>query len=191
MAKEGVEGEAELAARAGGGDSAAFDELARRLWGRIGRYAAAAAAGDPELASRIAQESLVRLHAALPRFRGEASLGTFVYRVCAIAAADAFRRLARERRRLGPLPEEEELPSPEPGPEEAALRGEAAAALRRALGRLDEGERALVYLKEAEGLGVAELAESFGIPEGTVKSRLFRARAKLKAALEEEGYGID
>ena len=132
----------------------------------------------------------MRLHAALPRFRGEASLGTFVSRICAIAAADTFRRLARERR-LAPLPEEEELPSPEPGPEEAALRGEAAAALRRALGRLDEGERALVYLKEAEGLGVAELAESFGLPEGTVKSRLFRARAKLRAALEEEGYGID
>jgi len=168
-----------------------FEALAREWWDSIGRYSAASAGGDPVLAGEIAQEALVRLHSALPRFRGDAALGTFVFRICRNAAADAFRLRARERRRLVSLPEGEESPSLFPGPEEELLRAEQLSALRRALGSLDEEERGLVYLKESEGLGLAQLSRIFGLPEGTLKSRLFRIRARLRAALEEEGYGID
>jgi len=185
--------EAGLARRAARGETLAFEELARRFWDRIARFAAVASGGEAELAEEIAQETLVRLHGALPRFRGDSSLGTFVYRICRNAAADAIRRRRRERRHLARLPrdQEGELASPEAGPEAQALRADAAAALGRALGSLEPAERALVYLRESEGLGVAELARVFGLPEGTVKSRLSRARARLRKRLEEDGYGIE
>jgi len=185
--------DAELAARAARGEGPAFDALALRWQDRIGRYAAAAAGGDADLAAQIAQESLVRLYGALPRFRGEATLGTLVYRLSARAAADAFRRLGRDRRRLAPLAAEgaEDPPAAAPGPEEAAIRADEAAALRRALAALDPESRGLIYLKEAEGMGLAELGRVFGLGEGTLKSRLSRIRARLRASLEEEGYGID
>lgn len=181
----------ELAIRAASGDRAAFEILADRWWGRMGAYAAAAAAGDAEIAEEAAQDALCRLYRSLPRFRGDCAFGTFVYRICRNAAIDALRRRSRERSRRAELPAESgdrALPGRFPGPQEALDANEGAQALRRALEKLKEDERSLVYLKEMAGMEVAELARIFGLPVGTVKSRLFRAREALKKILEEDGY---
>jgi RNA polymerase sigma-70 factor (ECF subfamily) len=180
----------ELLPRAVAGDAEAFEALARRWWARIGRYAAAAAAGDALLAEEVAQDALLRLYMSLPRFRGEASFGTFVYRVCRNAAADAIRRQRRERRREAPLPQEEP-PGSYRGPEAEAVRASERQLVLRTLQLLDEDSRSILYLKEAEDMSINELGRIFGLAEGTVKSRLSRIRAKLRALLEEAGYGLE
>jgi len=179
----------ELAARAGRGDERAFELLVARWWDRMGRYAAAAVGGDPALAEEAAQDALYRLYAGLPRYRGEAAFGTLVYGICRNAAVDALRRRLRERRREAGPPEA--VLSPYPGPEASLLRESEAAAMRRAMGRMSEEERSLVYLKEVEGLRVSELSRILGAPEGTVKGRLSRARKRLRDLLEEDGYDVD
>jgi RNA polymerase sigma-70 factor, ECF subfamily len=181
----------DLAIRASSGDRRAFEILAGRWWGRMGAYAAAAAAGDAQIAAEAAQDALCRLYGSLPRFRGDCAFGTFVYRICRNAAVDALRRRSRERSRRADLPDESgdrALVGRFPGPEESLDANEETEALRRALAKLKEEARSLIYLKEMEGMEVSELSRIFGLPEGTVKSRLFRARAALKKILEEDGY---
>lgn len=180
-----------LAKAAGRGDREAFELLAARWWDRLRRLAASTAGLDPVRAEEAAEDALVRIYEALPRFRGEASFGTFAYRVCCRAAADAQRRLCRERRRMAQAadpPDPLELVDPSRGPEEESLRAAELESLGRALGALAPEERSLVHLYEAEGLGVEELSAVFKVAPGTIKSRLFRARAKLGRVLKEEGY---
>jgi RNA polymerase sigma-70 factor, ECF subfamily len=203
-------GDAELASRAGAGDRPAFEVLARRWWDRLRRLAASGTGLDPVAAEEAAQDALVRIYEALPRFRGEAAFGTFAWRICRNAVCDSRRRTWREGRRrepamvgseggwgsegppgtganddLGGL----ELADRARGPEEEALRADAVTALRSALAGLGAEERALIHLFEAEGLEIAELAVIFEVAEGTIKSRLHRTRARLGKALKEAGYG--
>ncbi len=187
----------ELVSAAAAGDRSAFEILARRWWARIGKFCAAAVGFDERMAEDAAQDALLRLYQALPRFREDSSFGTFVYRICRNASIDLIRRTVRERKRTIPLPEEKDLADTSggfgaamvlPGPEDEFLRKEADHALVRAMARLKVDERALVYLKDAEGLGTRELAGVFSLPEGTVKSRLSRIRAKLADMLKEEDH---
>jgi RNA polymerase sigma-70 factor, ECF subfamily len=183
-----------LALRAGRGDRAAFELLASRWWDRLRSLAAVSAGLDPVAAEEAAEDALVRIYEALPRFRGDSAFGTFAYRVCCRAAADAARRRSRERRRSarradGEALEPGDLVDPARGPEEESLRAAEIAALGRALALLKPEDRSLLHLYEAEGLGVDELSRVFGVAIGTIKSRLFRARSRLGEALKEEGYG--
>ena len=171
------------------GDRRAFEELVRLRLPQIRRFLAVRLS-EPEEAQAAEQEVLVRLFRSLARFRGESSLSTWIFRLCSASAADLVRERSRERRRaarLGLSSLEAEPPDPEgpgaEGPELRLERKEAAAALRRALASLGEPNASLVYLRDAEGLSVGELARCFGLPEGTVKSRLARSRDKLRAAM--------
>jgi len=74
-------------------------------------------------------------------------------------------------------------------PDSDLLRRELELHLAEAMRCLVPEDRALVYLHEAEGVGLAELGSAFGLPEGTVKSRLFRARARLASIMRDKGYG--
>jgi RNA polymerase sigma-70 factor (ECF subfamily) len=113
-----------------------------------------------------------------------------VYRICRNAAADAIRRQRRERQHEAPLPQEEP-PGSYRGPEAEAVRASERQLVLGALELLDEDSRSILYLKEGEGISIGELGRIFGLPEGTVKSRLSRIRVKLRALLEEAGYGLE
>lgn len=186
-----------LAARAGRGDAQAFELLASRWWARLGRLAATGTGLDPLEAEEVAQDALIRIHRALPGYRGDSSFSTFAWRICRNASCDALRRLSRRRRRMAeaaPRPGAEldllaGLPDPGRGPEEILEKGAELAALSRLLAGLSPEERVLLHLHEAEGIDIAQLSRIFGVAEGTVKSRLSRLRARLAARLEEEGYG--
>lgn len=139
--------------------------------------------GDPAEAEDAAQEAFVRAHRALPEFRGEARLSTWLY---AIVSRLCLTRLeARGRRRIEPDPAVlERLPDPAADPGAAAEQGEAAAALRQALGELAEERRIVVVLCDLEGLSYEEIARVLEVPVGTVRSRLHRARSDLRDKLE-------
>ena len=121
------------------------------------------------------QEVFLAVHAALPRFRGECRLSTWVYR---IALRAAFRTRAR-RREGHPLDPE----TPGGGGEGEMASRDEARRIGEAVGRLPAGPRAVIALFAVEGLSHREIADVLGIPEGTVWSRLHAARKMLAEVL--------
>jgi RNA polymerase sigma-70 factor (ECF subfamily) len=156
--------------------------------------------GNEADAEDISQEALLRAVRALPGFRGSARPTSWLYRI----VVNVWKNKLRERDRRGwrnlvPLwlsntdGEEEERPIADGGPPpEAAIEAEdRSGRVRKALSELDADDRAVVVLKDMERLSYPEIAETLDIPEGTVKSRLSRARESLRKklsrlALEED-----
>jgi len=182
----------ELAAEASRGDKGAFERLMWRWWDRIRGYCAAFVAFDPELAEEAAQESLIRIYKALPRWRRESPLGAYLYGICRTASADVIRTRARHRAHNVQVEELESLSleSPQGTGEANVLREEAGRMLAIAMQELDPTDRSMLYLHEVEGKGLSELGTMYDLPLGTVKSRLFRARDRLGVLLREMGYEL-
>jgi len=176
--------EGELISRAQNGDRAAFAALVRAHQDEVYTLARRLV-GDPHLAADIAQETLVKAWRSLPRFRGDALLSTWLYR---ITVNTAWTHKDRARRSAGvPLDDYRDIPSlPGPDhPEVAAELLELRGRLRAALDRLPEGQRQVVVMKDIHGWSHGEIAEAMGISVTAAKVRLHRARARLARDLEE------
>jgi RNA polymerase sigma-70 factor, ECF subfamily len=174
--------EAELVARLRAGDRRAFEELVITYQHRIFGVAARMLGNRAE-AEEIAQETFLRAHRALPEFRAEAPLGTWLY---TIASRLCLNRLAGSHRRLTRADEDAlaAAPTDEPDAAVALERSELDQALREAIASLPEERRIVVVLRDLEGLTYEEIAEVLALAPGTVRSRLHRARLDLKAKLE-------
>ena len=172
------------------GDNAAFEAFVRHYLPALRRFIAARLPPDVD-AAEVEQDVLVRLHAGLGRFRFGADPTTYLYRICWNAAADALRARKRERGRARRMAALKADGDPRNGDDPAIQleRSSEGARVLAALRSLGEPDASLVYLRDSEGVGVAELARTFGLPEGTVKSRLSRARGRLRAALEPDTTG--
>jgi RNA polymerase sigma-70 factor (ECF subfamily) len=163
--------------RARSGDQEAF-AIVVRVYDRRLRGLAYRLLGDRDRMDDALQEAYVRAFRALPRFRGDAKVGTWLFRITYNACLD---ELARGRKVAhAPLDELAGQASdlPEPG-DALGTRSE----LADALATLHPDERAVVLLVDAEGFDYAEAAEVLGVPVGTVASRLNRARNALRQAL--------
>lgn len=133
--------------------------------------------GSAADAEDAVQEAFVRAWRALPRFRGQAAFSTWLYRICLNAISDQRARGARG----GGVPLEDVA---EPAdPRDAILERELSGALQQALAELDETYRTAVLLFDVLGRSYAEIAEVLGVPEGTVKSRIYRGRLELARSL--------
>lgn len=141
--------------------------------------------GDPSLAEDLVQDTFVELPKAIKRFRGDASLRTFLISV-ALNHAQHYLRSAMRRRgaydRFGSEP-----PPPVPTPEHDAELGQLAATLTCALDALPLEQRITIVLCAVEERTSAEAAMIVGVPEGTIRTRLFHAKRKLREAFGEEG----
>ncbi len=176
--------ERELVARAQEGDRAAFAALVRAHQDEVYTLARRLV-GDPHLASDVAQEAMIRAWRALPKFRGDSRLSTWLYR---ITVNTSWTHRARARRHRGvPLDEHYDIAAPEDQdhPVFAGEMLELRARLREALDRLPDGQRQVVVLKEIHGWSHSEIAEATGISVTAAKVRLHRARARLARDLEE------
>ena len=176
-----------LVARLRAGDETAYREVVDayrdRLLTVISRVAGAGADAED-----LAQEAFLKAFAAIGRFDGRSALFTWLYRIAINTARDWHDH--RRRRPTVPL-EGADGPLVDPvaddaGPEHAAIAREERAAVRRALARLPEPFRTTLVLREMEGLSYEEIAETLEVSIGTVESRIFRARSKLRVLLEEE-----
>lgn len=176
--------EIELIARAQQGDRAAFAALVRAHQDEVYTLARRLV-GDPHLAADIAQETLVRAWRALPRFRGDAQLSTWLHR---ITVNTAWTLKDRARRTAGvPLDDYREVAAI-PGPDDPETAGELLelrGRLRSAFERLPEGQRQVVVMKDVYGWSHGEIAEAMEISVTAAKVRLHRARARLARDLEE------
>jgi RNA polymerase sigma-70 factor (ECF subfamily) len=174
--------EAALVARLRQGDRHAFEELVIAYQHRVFGVALRMLGNRAE-AEEIAQETFLRAHRALPDFRGEARLQTWLY---AIASRLCLNRLASPDRRLVRGDDEALAAAPSDEPSAAARleRAERDAAVREAIAALPEERRIVVVLRDLEGLSYEEIGEVLGLEPGTVRSRLHRARLDLKNKLE-------
>jgi RNA polymerase sigma-70 factor, ECF subfamily len=130
-----------------------------------------------EDADDVAQECFLAVHAALPSFRGEAKVSTWVYR---IAIRIAIERRARRARRHFELP----ITEPTVDGERLAISRDELARVERAIARLPAAHRTVIALSVVEGMTHAEIADVLGVPEGTIWSRLARARETLAETVE-------
>ncbi len=183
----------ELAAHASKGDKGAFERLMWRWWDRIRGYCASFVGFDPELAEEAAQESLIRIYKALPRWRRESPLGGYLYGICRTTSADVMRAHARHHSRSIQVEEFDTLgfETHHAAGEANVLHQEASRMLAQAMQQLEPEDRAMLYLHEVEDKGLSELSAMYGMPVGTIKSRLFRARDKLSVLLREMGYELN
>jgi len=174
--------------RACAGDATAFRRLVER-YGDRAYGLALRMLGSPEEAEEAAQDALVRAWRALPRFRGDSRFSTWLYRIVVRRALDRSASLKTRRAREAPLEETELEARASP-----ALPGSGASRrLDRLLGSLPDVQRAAVVLYYYEDRSVEEVARTLGLPPGTVKTHLHRARALLRAGweLEERRSGIE
>lgn len=171
--------------RAREGDHDAFATVVS-LYDRRLRGIAFRVLGDRERMDDALQEAYLRAFRALPRFRGDARVGTWLFRITYNACLD---ELARARKTThAPLDElVEQASDPLELEDSLAARSEVASALAK----LSPDERAVVFLVDVEGFDYTAASRVLGVPVGTVASRLNRAREALRAALqpESEGFG--
>jgi RNA polymerase sigma-70 factor (ECF subfamily) len=175
--------EQELISRAQAGDRAAFAALVREHGNEVYTLARRLV-GDPHLAADVAQETLIRAWKALPNFRGDAALSTWLHRITVNTAWTQKRRARRHS--AAPLDEISELAAPMGAdhPEIAGEMLELRGRLREALDALPEAQRQVVVLKDVYDWSHAEIADALGISVSAAKVRLHRARARLARYLE-------
>lgn len=176
----------EWAGRIRNGDAAAFEELYARHSSRLYNLAYRMA-GSTQDADDFLQDIFLLAYRKLGSFRGDSSLGTWLYRLAMNYCLDVLRsrqvRMARDTDSL----DEPDAPSvAQPAP---ALGPVVAIDLERAIGRLPHACRAVFLLHDVEGLAHHEVAEVLGISEGTSKSQVHKARLRIRAYLKD-GSGV-
>ncbi len=171
----------ELAERCQEGDAEAFEELYRQHSTRLYSLALRMT-GSAEEAEDLLQDVFLQAHRKLRSFRGESSLGTWLYRLAMNLCLDHLRsRQARMGRVTDSLDDDDATEPASAGP--AMPLAVNRIDLERAIGRLPEGCRAVFLLHDVEGFDHGEVAKILGISEGTSKSQVHKARVKLRAIL--------
>jgi len=136
---------------------------------------------DPDAASDCAQEAFIRAFKALHQYDGARPFAPWIFRIATNAGLNHVQRWHAHQTEVEELPDTAE--PDESGPEAAALRHEALSEVLAAMAELSPAYRAALTLRHMQQLSYQEMAETLGIPLGTVKTHLHRARAALKARL--------
>lgn len=170
--------------RAQKGDAAAFEQLITPLEGLVWRVCWHYT-GHREDAADCAQEAMVKAWRALPQYRQDCALETWMYRICVSCCLDFLRRKrGRQDLSLAEMSETGFDPASDaPTPEESTIRREDASEIHQAIQNLPEDMRTVLILSALENRRYEDIAEITGVAVGTVKSRLNRARIKLAEIL--------
>ncbi|MCR4439636.1 MAG: sigma-70 family RNA polymerase sigma factor [bacterium] len=182
--REQALGASELVARVLAGDRSAFRLLVEEYEGLVG-HIVFRMVKEPEDRQDLCQEVFLRVYRHLPEFRGDCKLSTWIAR---IAYNSCLNWLQKKRPQLyersaADGPSLDELPAPHPSPEEAATRQDLRERLEQEIMALATPYRTVLTLYHVEHMSYAEIGRVMGLPQGTIKSYLFRARKRLKDRL--------
>jgi RNA polymerase sigma-70 factor (ECF subfamily) len=203
-AQDAASSDADLAAAIRGGDQRAFALLMRRMNRPLYRTARSILRDDAEAEDAL-QDAYLQAFRGIASWRGDATLKTWLTRIVVNEAIARSRKSSRRASVIqlqgqpGGDAEEAEMEQTSPEqPEQSALRSQLRAVLERSIDALPENFRTVFMLRAVEEMGVDEVAACLGIPEATVRSRFFRARALLRQALEShidfattDAFGFD
>ncbi len=181
----------DLVARARDGDVAAFGKLVERyqdaLFNGISRMV-----GQREDAEDLAQEVFVKAFRSIRRFEGRSSFYTWLYSIAVNAVISHRRKLGARRRQdtfsldaAGGDDRPLDLADPADAPDVVSQQHELGERIERAIAQLDDDHRTIVVLRDIEGFDYETIGTMLGCPQGTVKSRLHRARLALREQLED------
>jgi len=178
--------ETELIAKAREGDRDAFSVLVERYERRVVGVALAVVHNQDD-ALELAQETFVRAFENLKKFESRSSFSTWLYRIAANLSIDFWRREGRYHVLRGEDAENElsRMPSSQGDSYRAASQTELGDRLKNALEQLTPEHRAVVLLREVEGLSYDEISDVLQCPRGTVMSRLHYARNRLRSILKD------
>ena len=169
------------------GDPEAFEQLITPLeqliWRICWHYT-----GNRESAEDCGQETMIRIWRSLDSYRGDCALESWVYRIAANCCMDYLRKKKRDKSvSMEPMQEQGFDPAdPSPGTEEQVVAADEQKRLREAITMLPEDQREALILTQLEKVPYEEAAKLLGVSEGTIKSRVNRAKARLKEILSGE-----
>ncbi len=184
-----------LVKRVRGGDQRAFKLLVERYQRKV--YAVALGMlKNREDAMDVSQEAFVKVYKYLDHFKGDSSFYTWLYRITVNVCIDVLRKRAGGGGEAVEYDESVPMDLSEANigalgtrlgtnPQKSALRRELAEKIQEALAQVPEKHRAILLLREVEGMSYEDLSRTLEIPKGTVMSRLFHARAKVQKILSE------
>jgi RNA polymerase sigma-70 factor (ECF subfamily) len=173
------------------GEESAFAELVRRYRGKI-VSTAYRVLGDAAKAEDVAQETFLRVHRNADRYRSIAKFSTWIYTIALNVARNELRNTKRKRLvsldAFGSDPESEpatyDIPDESALPDQQVENAEIRVLFDRAIRRLPERYRAVFVLRDVDDLPYEEIAEILKLPKGTVKSRINRARQRIRELIE-------
>ena len=180
----------ELVASAARGVEGSFEELVNRYQRPISAYVYRMV-GDYDAALDLTQEIFIKVYASLSRYRPEFKFSTWIYKIAHNAAIDHLRRTSSRERSLtiGTEGDNYDLPLEAVGltPEQQSERDERRGEIEMVVGSLPTAYRELIVLRHSQDLTYEEIVEVTGLPLGTVKNRLFRAREMMRQQFINRG----
>ena len=180
----------ELVATAVSGGEGSFEELVRRYQRPISAYVYRMV-GNYESALDLTQEIFIKVYGSLRRYKAEFKFSTWIYKIAHNSAVDHLRRNATREHSLivGPEGEQYDLPveSGRLSPEQESERKERRIKIESVVRALPANYRELIILRHSQDLSYEEIVEVTGLPLGTVKNRLFRAREMMRQQFVEKG----
>lgn len=180
----------DLVARAVEGGDASFEELVRRYQRPISAYVYRMV-GDYEAALDLTQEIFIKIYGSLERYRPEFKFSTWIYKIAHNSAVDHLRRSNTREQSIvsGSDGDHFELPleSGRLTPEQESEKKERRIEIEAVIRTLPENYRELIILRHSQDLTYDEIVEVTGLPLGTVKNRLFRAREMMRQQFIQKG----
>ena len=189
-----VSNDADLVSRICHGDQSAFEILMRQYNQRLFRVVRGILKNDSD-AEEALQDAYLSAYRAFASFRGDSNLSTWLTRIVINEALGRLRKQRKEQlvialrtdnRSERPVDDAAQTDTPSGSPEEAMVLAELRALIEKKIDELPIGFRTVFIMREVEDMTVEETSQCLGIPEATVRSRLFRAKGRLRADLEQE-----
>lgn len=174
-----------------GGDANAFEELVLKYEKTVYNLALRMV-GDRDDASDMTQEAFIKAYGSLSSFRGDSKFSVWIYRITTNVCLDFLRSKSRKQQVSLTVSDDDEdaqldIPDPSSDPEQQLIKKISMQSVEEGLKTLPDKQRQILVMRELGGMSYAEIGAALSLEEGTVKSRIFRARKRLCAFLLDSG----